>query len=45
LREQVPRWLNQPPIRAKILSISYATQRDGGSGAIYVLIKRRRSAS
>ena len=45
LREQVPRWLNQDPNRAKILSISYATQKDGGSGAIYVLIKRRRNRS
>ena len=45
LREQVPRWLNQEPNRAKILSISYATQKDGGSGAIYVLIKRRRTQS
>ena len=45
LKEQVPKWLNQPGNRTKILSISHAIQRDGGSGAIYVLIKRRRQTS
>jgi len=42
LRENVPRWLNQPPNRARVLSFSYATQGDGGTGALYVLLKRLR---
>lgn len=42
LRANVPRWLNQSPCRERILSFSYARPRDGGEGALYVLIKRRR---
>lgn len=42
LRDQVPRWLNQPPNRGRILAFDYAQPRDGGSGALYVLLKRRR---
>lgn len=42
LREQVPRWLNQPPNRARVLAFDYARPRDGGDGALYVLLKRRR---
>ena len=43
LKNAVPRWLNQPPLRSRILSFSYAQQKDGGSGALYVLIRRKRS--
>lgn len=42
LRENVPRWLNQPPNRARILSFSYATPSEGGTGALYILLKRLR---
>ena len=42
LREQVPRWLNRPGLREKILSFRTAQPRDGGEGALYVLIKRAR---
>ncbi|HSV28888.1 MAG TPA: Smr/MutS family protein [Candidatus Omnitrophota bacterium] len=42
LRAQVPRWLNQSPLRERILSFSYARPQHGGEGALYVLIKRRR---
>lgn len=42
LRSQVPRWLNQSPLRERILSFSYAKPHHGGEGALYVLVKRRR---
>ena len=42
LRQAVPRWLNQAPNRARILAFSHATAKDGGEGALYVLIKRKR---
>ena len=42
LRDQVPRWLNLPPNRARVLAFDYARPQDGGSGALYVLLKRRR---
>ena len=43
LRDQVPRWLNLPPNRARVLAFDYARQQHGGSGALYVLLKRRRT--
>jgi DNA-nicking Smr family endonuclease len=42
LREEVPRWLNEPGLRDKVLSFDYSQQSDGGTGALYVLLKRRR---
>lgn len=42
LKSEVPRWLNEPSFREHILSFSYAVQGDGGTGALYVLLKRRR---
>lgn len=42
LRGQVPRWLNQPGLRERILSFSYARPQHGGEGALYVLVRRRR---
>ena len=42
LRKNVPLWLNGEPNRSQILSFSNAKPSDGGSGALYVLLKRRR---
>jgi DNA-nicking Smr family endonuclease len=42
LRHQVPRWLNQTPLREMILGFSHARPHHGGDGALYVLIRRRR---
>lgn len=42
LRNQVPRWLNAPEIRPRILAFSPAQPRDGGDGALYVLLRRVR---
>lgn len=42
LRGAVPDWLNMPPVRRWILGFHYAQPRDGGQGALYVLLRRRR---
>ena len=42
LRVAVPRWLNEEPNRSRVLAFSYATQKNGGEGALYVMIKRKR---
>jgi DNA-nicking Smr family endonuclease len=42
LRAAVPRWLNEAPNRARLLAFAPATPRDGGAGALYVLLRRRR---
>lgn len=42
LRAAVPRWLNEAPNRERVLAFAYARQKDGGAGALYVLLKRRR---
>ena len=42
LREAVPRWLNEPSIRRHILAFSHAQPKDGGTGALYVLLRRTR---
>ena len=44
LKEMVPRWLNEAPNRARVLAIAAAQPRHGGSGALYVLLKRRRES-
>ncbi|HXP12299.1 MAG TPA: Smr/MutS family protein [Stellaceae bacterium] len=40
LRESVPRWLNEPALRGRVLALAAAQPRDGGSGALYVLLRR-----
>jgi DNA-nicking Smr family endonuclease len=44
LREMAPRWLNEAPNRSSVLAIANAQPRHGGSGALYVLLKRRRES-
>ena len=43
LKEKVPQWLNNPILRPLILSISYSRPQDGGDGALYILLRRKRS--
>jgi DNA-nicking Smr family endonuclease len=43
LRTAVPRWLEEDGLRRKILAIAPAQPRDGGAGALYLLLRRRRS--
>ena len=40
LRRQVPHWLEQPPLRQIVLQTAEAHQRHGGSGALYVYLRR-----
>ncbi len=42
LRSAVPRWLNQSPCRERVLAVTHATQNDGGEGAYYVMLKRKK---
>lgn len=42
LRQSVPQWLNGPVLRPMVLAFSHATPKDGGEGALYVLLKRKR---
>lgn len=43
LRRQVPLWLAQEPVCSKILTVESAHQRDGGSGAYYVFLRKNKS--
>jgi DNA-nicking Smr family endonuclease len=40
LKAAVPRWLDEPELRRPVLAIAPAQPRDGGSGALYVLLRR-----
>ena len=40
LREAVPLWLNEPEFRPLLLSITHARPKDGGTGALYILLRR-----
>ncbi|MGB0681307.1 MAG: Smr/MutS family protein [Magnetovibrionaceae bacterium] len=40
LRQAVPRWLNEEPNRAHVTAFDSAQARDGGEGALYVLLRR-----
>lgn len=44
IRRMVPFWLKEPPLVECVLAYSPAQPRDGGSGALYVLLKRRRAS-
>ena len=42
LKSSVPRWLEEPELRRHVLAIAPAQPRDGGAGASYLLLRRRR---
>ncbi|HWL69018.1 MAG TPA: Smr/MutS family protein [Geminicoccus sp.] len=42
LRTMTPRWLDEIPMRDKVLTYAQARIHHGGAGALYVLIRRRR---
>ncbi len=44
LRRLVPLWLKTAPLSGQILAISQARQADGGGGALYVMLRRKRQA-
>jgi DNA-nicking Smr family endonuclease len=41
LRRAVPHWLSAPDLRAMVIGFEEATRPHGGSGALYVRIRRR----
>ena len=43
LRGHVPDWLKRQPLSPHILAMAEARPHDGGSGALYVLLRRKRS--
>ncbi|HYM71881.1 MAG TPA: Smr/MutS family protein [Stellaceae bacterium] len=44
LRAAVPRWLAEPEFRPHLLAIATAQPRDGGAGALYVMLRRNKGA-
>ncbi|CAK0753953.1 DNA mismatch repair protein MutS [Azospirillaceae bacterium] len=45
LRNAAPRWLGEPPLVKMVVAVQPAQPKDGGDGAFYVLLKRRRADS
>jgi DNA-nicking Smr family endonuclease len=43
LKSAVPRWLDEPEFRPHLLAIATAQPRDGGNGALYVMLRRTRA--
>jgi DNA-nicking Smr family endonuclease len=41
LRGAAPRWLDEPPNRARVVTYAGASTRHGGDGALYVLLRRK----
>jgi DNA-nicking Smr family endonuclease len=41
LKEMLPKWLNRGPARKLVLAFATSRPYDGGTGAIYVLLRRR----
>jgi DNA-nicking Smr family endonuclease len=42
LRSEVPRWLAEPDAQVHVVAWAPAIPRDGGDGALYVLLRRKR---
>ena len=42
LNGHVPNWLKQQPMSPHVLALAEARPKDGGSGAFYVLLRRKR---
>lgn len=45
LRAAVPRWLKEPGLRAQVVAFTTARPQHGGTGALYVLLRRRRETT
>ena len=41
LKNAVPRWLTQEPLKSKIINFTLAKPEHGGSGALYVFCRRK----
>ncbi len=44
IKRRVPDWLNEPALRAIVLRTETAQPEHGGSGALYVLLRRQRTS-
>ena len=44
LRRMVPHWLRLPELRSLVVGVEEASPQHGGSGALYVRLRRRRGA-
>ena len=42
LKAMLPRWLNEPPNRNRVLAFAHARPQHGGEGAFYVLLRKGR---
>jgi DNA-nicking Smr family endonuclease len=43
LKQAVPRWLAEPDLRSHVLTVAQAQPEHGGSGALYLLLRRIRA--
>lgn len=43
LRDALPGWLSQPPTEGIVMAFASARPADGGEGATYVLLRRKRA--
>ena len=44
LKQRTPEWLSEAPLNQYVLKIEQAKPKDGGAGALYVLLKRNRKS-
>lgn len=42
LRRMVPQWLDEAPLAKMVLSVTAARPKDGGEGALYVYVRRKK---
>ena len=42
IKSQIEYWMKHPNISSKVIKYTDAQQRDGGTGALYVLLKRKK---
>lgn len=40
IKQSMKRWLDMPPLRNMVLAVTSASQKHGGEGAIYILLRR-----
>tara|TARA_B100001750_G_scaffold77682_1_gene61604 strand:+ start:570 stop:698 length:129 start_codon:yes stop_codon:yes gene_type:complete len=40
IKNNISKWFNEQNLRSKILAYDYAAKKDGGTGAVYVYLKK-----
>ena len=43
LRRRVPQWLNMPDLRSMILLYKHPSEKLGGTGVLYILLRRNKN--